>query len=128
MTKYLKIDEQTINDLSIFGRAGKASVYDLYHRTVSQGGAARLKEMFKFPLSDERLINERAAVFRYFSENEYAFPANSETIGAVAYYLGNDDVRSQLQPGGQSIGQWMKDMVALDAAYVFVRDGIQACL
>jgi len=128
MVKYLKIDEQTISDLSIFGNSGKASIYDLYNKTCTQGGGAKLAELFRHLLSDENMINERVEVYRFFSTKEYAFPVDSETIGALAYYIENNDVRSQLEIGRQSLGQRFKDMVAADSGYVFVHDGVQACL
>lgn len=126
--KYLKIDEQTTNDLSIFGRSGKTSVYDLYHKTQTQGGGLRLEALFRHPLADVQLINARAELYKFFSTEEYAFPVDSATVGGLAYYLENDDVRSQLQVEGQSIGQRFKDMVAADSDQVFVHDGVQAAL
>jgi DNA mismatch repair protein MutS len=128
MDKLLIIDEQTINDLSIFGRSGKPSIYDLYNGTTTQGGAAILEGLFRHPLADERLINARSAVYQFFSSTDYSFPVDAPTIGTLAYYLENTDVRSQLQTGGQSLGQRLKDMVAADSDTVFVHDGVQACL
>ncbi|WP_127132895.1 MutS-related protein [Pseudoflavitalea rhizosphaerae] len=128
MSTLLKTDEQTMSDLSIFGRSGKASIFDLYNKTTTQGGSARLNHLFRHPLSDEKLINEKAAIFRFFASRELLFPVDSESIGGIVYYLQNDDVRSQLQLGGQSFGQLFKDMVAADASQVFVNDGVQAVL
>ncbi|HWK06604.1 MAG TPA: hypothetical protein VNS58_23375 [Puia sp.] len=126
--KYLKIDEQTISDLSIFGKSGKSSVFDLYNKTSTQGGGAKLEVLFRQPLADEQAINGKAAIYQFFSTQDYAFPIDSSTIGALAYYLENDDERSQLQIGRQSMGQRFKDMVAADAEQVFVHDGVQAAL
>ena len=126
--KYLKVDEQTISDLSIFGKSGKASVYSLYNKTRTQGGGARLEELFRRPLSDEKMINELSEVYRFFSHDPIPFPVESEIIGTVAYYLENNDIRSQLQTSEQSISQRLKDMVASDSDFVFVHDGVQAVL
>lgn len=126
--KYLHVDEQTISDLSIFGKSGKASVYALYNKTSTQGGGARMEYLFRHPMADEREINRMAALYKFFSTKEYNFPVDSETISGLAYYLENDDVRSQLQMGGQSLGRRFRDMVATDADQVFVHDGVQACL
>jgi DNA mismatch repair ATPase MutS len=126
--KYLKIDDQTLSDLSIFETSGKPSIYGLYNKTRTQGGAAKLENLFRHPLADEHSINERAAVFEFFSRREYIFPLDAETVGSLAYYMENNDVRSQLQAGGQSFGQRLKDMVSTDADFVFVRDGVQATL
>jgi len=124
----LKIDEQTSNDLGIFGRPGKTSVYDLYNKTSTQGGGTRLALLFKAPLADATEINARAELYRFFSLHGYVFPIDAATVGAVAYYLENEDVRSQLQGGRESISSKFKQMVAADADFVFVRDGVQATL
>lgn len=126
--KYLKIDDQTLSDLSIFEKSGRPSIFGLYNKTRTQGGAAKLENLFRHPLADEHSINERAALFEFFSRQEYIFPLDSETIGSLAYYMENNDVRSQLQPGGQSFGQRLRDMVSIDADFVFVHDGVQATL
>lgn len=128
MLKYLKADEQTISDLSIFGRSGKSSVYDLYNKTSTQGGSAKLEELFRHPLSDENAINAKAELFKFFSLHDHRFPLDSETIGGLAYYLENNDIRSQIQVGGQSIAQKLRDMVAADPEYVFAHNGVQAAL
>jgi DNA mismatch repair protein MutS len=126
--KYLIIDEQTISDLAIFGKPGKPGIYELFNKTITQGAGKKLEELFRHPLSEETLINERAALYRFFSEEEFTFPVDSETISMLAYYMENDDVRSQLTVGTQSIGQRFKGMVAADSDQVFVNDGVQAVL
>lgn len=125
---YLSIDEQTISDLGIFSKGGKPSVFDRYNNTVTQGGGRKLETLFRHPLSDEILINERSAVYRFFSASGHAFPVDSATVSTVAYYMENDDVRTQLQMGGQSLGRKFRDMVATDADQVFVHDGVQATI
>lgn len=126
--KYLNIDDQTISDLSIFGSVGKSSIYELFNKTVTQGGSSRLEKLFRSPLSDEHEINRRAGLYKFFSDSEYTFPVDSETIGALAYYMGNDDVRTQIQVGGQSFSQRIKDMVAVDGDQRFVHDGVQGAI
>ncbi len=126
--KYLIIDEQTINDLSIFDKGGKPSVFDVYHKTLTQGGSNKLKELFRHPFSDEQIINQRSELYKFFSINEYAFPVDSQTIGSMTYYLANDDVRSQLQTSGQSMSQRFKDIIGGDSSQVFVNDGVQSGL
>jgi len=128
MVQYLKADDQTMSDLAILAKPGKPSVYDVYNRTVTQGGAARLEALFRHPLSDETAINAASQVFRFFSERSYAFPVDSATVGQLAYYMENDDVRSRLHTGDLSLGQRVRDMVAADATHVFVHDGVQAAL
>ena len=53
-----KIDKQTLDDLAIFGNNRTKSVYDIFNRTRTRGGAKILEEMFLYPLSDADQINE----------------------------------------------------------------------
>lgn len=127
MNNLLQTDEQTINDLALIGRPGKPSVYEIYNKTVTQGGAARLLALFREPMVNEDEINRRSAIYSFFSRQDHHFPLDAVTMGAVAHYMENDDIRSQLQPG-QGFGQKFRSMVAADADYVFVEDGVLACL
>lgn len=123
--QYFSIDEQTVSDLVIFSSPGKQSVFELFNKTVTQGGASLLEKLFRSPMTDEVLINERAALYRFFTDRGYDFPVDSETVGAVAYYMGNDDVRTQIQVSGISFGRRLKDIVAADPDQIFVNDGVQ---
>lgn len=126
MVKHLKTDKQTADDLGLFGTPGKPSIYRLFNRTRTHGGAVRLEALFREPLSDENEINKRASTYRFFSDSAYRFPVDAATVGTVAHYMQNDDVRSQLQVGSQSLGQRFMDLVAVDSDEKFVRDGVYA--
>ena len=69
-----KIDKQTLDDLAIFGNNRTKSVYDIFNRTRTRGGAKILEEMFLYPLSDADQINERSDVIRYYRDIEAEFP------------------------------------------------------
>lgn len=45
-------DNQTLNDLSIFGKNKKSSIYGLFNKTCTNAGARLLESMFKQPISD----------------------------------------------------------------------------
>src|SRR6266550_291858 len=67
-------DKQTLEDLTIFGRQGSDSVYTIFNRTTTRGGASILEEMFRYPLSDEQAINRRSGIIRYFAALGITFP------------------------------------------------------
>lgn len=87
-----------------------------------------MEHLFRNPLSDEGKIIDRVERYRIFSVQEYQFPVDSQTVGSLAYYMGNDDVRTQIVAGGQSLGQRLKDMVSMDGDQRFVHDGVQGAL
>ena len=43
-----KIDKQTLNDFAVFGTVRNQSVYEIFNRMHTRGGARRLEEMFQF--------------------------------------------------------------------------------
>lgn len=126
--KTIQTDEQTLDDLAIFGKSGGKSIYDLFNKTVTQGGARHLEEQFRNLLADPDEINRRSGAYAFFASMELSFPVDSVTMGTVAYYMQNDDIRSQLQVGGGGLAQRFQQMVAADAGYVFVEEGVQAVL
>ena len=63
-----KIDKQTLTDLAVFGTGKSQSVYEIFNRTHTRGGARLLEEMFQYPLSDmESILNRSEAIRHYMS-------------------------------------------------------------
>lgn len=60
-----KIDKQTLNDLAIFSMGRSLSVYEIFNRTRTRGGARLLEEMFMYPLSTIEEINSRGQIIGY---------------------------------------------------------------
>nr|WP_233173512.1 hypothetical protein [Pedobacter sp. ASV19] len=99
-------DKQTIDDLNIFSKSGSDSIYHIFNKTFTQGGAALLEEMFRSPLSDEKAINNRVAVLRYFQESKTAFPLQGNRFEEAERYLSNTDPRSRLSNQGFSMADF----------------------
>ena len=99
-------DKQTIDDLNIFSRSGSDSIYHIFNKTYTQGGATLLEDLFRNPLSDEQLINERVAILRYFQESKSTFPLQGNRFEEAERYLGNTDPRSRLSNQGFSMADF----------------------
>lgn len=82
-------DEQTIDDLRIFGRRESSGIYDLYNHTHTRGGEAVLKEMFRNPLSDKEAINRRSDIIANFVRIGAAFPFDALGLDMAEKYLVN---------------------------------------
>lgn len=118
-------DEQTLNDLAIFGKSGRASVYDLFKATT-RGGALVLEEMFRHPLSDEEEINKRSSIIRFFQEQEVEFPFKKEWFEAIGYYLDKRDRRVVwAMEESMSRSKWRKNSNA-DREYELLCRGMSA--
>ena len=119
-------DKQTLEDLNIFGKHGGDSVYNIFNRCATRGGAAILDEMFRYPLSDEASINRRCGIFRYFTETGIAFPFPSALFDAAEPYLSNTDERTKLIAQEHSVTRKFSNMIAPDAETQQVHNGVNA--
>lgn len=81
------IDKQTLDDLGIFGKRGKGSVYALYNHTNTHGGAALLEQWFRHPLSELQAIRQRSGIIQYLQQQDIAFPIRADLFDSVEQYL-----------------------------------------
>lgn len=119
-------DKQTINDLAIFNRVGGLSVYGLYNKTVTSGGALLLEEMFKNPLSNVAKIKERSDIINYFLKFELPFPFRVELFDTIEFYLKNNDSRSRLVAHENDLESKFKRAIGSDADYEQIHKGVVA--
>lgn len=118
-------DRQTLEDLKIFDRAGD-SLFQLFNRCATRGGAAVLEDMFSHPLCDHIAINRRSGIIRFFSENPMEFPVRSIHFDAIDPYLSNVDERTRLSAQEHSISKKISSMIAADTETVMIHKGITA--
>lgn len=120
------IDSQTLSDLGIFNGPGGDSIFSIYNRTVTVGGAEILKEMFSYPLNDAKAINERIDIFRQFTDSAIAFPFRIELFSIAEKYLENTDQRTKLRDTPVSISKKIIDLVAPEAEEKMLLKGIHS--
>lgn len=88
---HLQTDEQTIEDLGIFGKQQGSGIYDMYNHSHTRGGEQLLQEMFRAPLSDKAAINQRSGIIRHFTRLRLAFPYSASLFDLAEKYLTNPD-------------------------------------
>lgn len=121
-------DAQTVADLGIFHKGAEHSLYALYNRTSTRGGAQVLEDMFRYPLNDALSINKRSSIIRYFSEQKINFPFGPELFDIAEHYLSDRDERTRLSAWQQSFGQKISGLVATDTAFKNKVKGITALI
>ncbi|QEC43828.1 MutS-related protein [Pseudobacter ginsenosidimutans] len=84
---YLLTDEQTIEDLRIFGKRDSQGLFDLYNHSHTRGAEAVLKEMFTKPLSDQQEINRRSDIIKNFAAMNMRFPFEGALFDMAEKYL-----------------------------------------
>jgi DNA mismatch repair ATPase MutS len=97
--RLLDTDEQTLDDLGIFGRQQAEGIFGIYNHTHSRGGERLLREWFKTPLADRDEINNRLDTIRQFAVRKTEFPLSGSVLDRIEKYLshaqndGNDGLR-----------------------------------
>ncbi|HEY0176686.1 MAG TPA: DNA mismatch repair protein [Pedobacter sp.] len=101
MMTNLATDEQTIEDLGIFGKHNDSGIYHLYDQTQTRGGEALLKKLFLHPIADKDEINRRSGIIEYFATRKIAFPFDAILFDMAEKYLTN--VQEQGKIKGQKV-------------------------
>ena len=123
-----RIDKQTLNDLAILSAGANKSVYEIFNRTHTRGGAKVLEEMFQYPLSEYDLIANRSAAIRYYQECGMEFPFRAAIFDAIEFYLDNTDTRSQLMSQNNTLEWKVKNLMGAETGYTWIQNGILGCL
>lgn len=120
------VDKQTLDDLNIFTKKGRDSVFGLFNRTRTRGGAELLEQMFRYPLSDANAINHRIGIISSFQSAQLAFPFREEWFDIIEQYLSNADERSQLSHDDNKLGRTFNSLIGADSAFKQIAKGVEA--
>src|SRR5882757_1958686 len=121
-------DNQTLDDLNIFGKRSGNSIYELFNRTSTRGGAEILEQFFLYPLADIHEINNRSEIIQYFTTAKIDFPFKTNLFDIIEQYLENTDSRSRLAPEENTLGRKFNSLIGADAAYKFLFNGVCATI
>ncbi|HVW58529.1 MAG TPA: hypothetical protein VHC48_00790 [Puia sp.] len=124
----LTIDKQTLDDLNIFGRRNRDSIYTIFNHTHTRGGAEVLEQLFRYPLSDAAAINRRSGIIKYFRERATAFPFKGDLFDAAEQYLSDTDERSRLSLEDNTLRRKFDHLIGSDAEHQLVFKGIAALI
>lgn len=122
------VDKQTLDDLNVFNKKGRDSVFGLFNHTRTRGGAEILEQMFRYPLSDAGAINQRSQVIRFFQTGNITFPFKEEWFDLVEQYLSNADERSKLQNDEGKLGRTLNSLIGADTAYRQIAKSVTAVI
>lgn len=91
----LHTDDQTIEDLRIFGKRDSKGIYDLYNQTRTRGGEGILAEMFRHPLCHRDEINRRSSLIAHFAQHNVQFPFSASLFDMAEKYLANANAQTK---------------------------------
>lgn len=120
------IDQQTLDDLTIFGKRGSDSIYAIFNHTHTKGGADILEHMFRAPLSDQQTIKHRSEIIQFFRNLNTAlsFPFSPDLFDSAEEYLKNIDTRSQLRAEEDTLHRKVNGLLGTDGAYQSIQKGV----
>lgn len=118
------IDQQTIDDLNIFGKHGKNSVFSMYNNTRTKGGALLLEEMFRHPLDDFGVIKRRQDIIQYFYHKRTDFPFEGAVFDSVEYYLSNTDTRNRIDAHDNKLKKQFQRLMKTDTEFQMIHKSI----
>lgn len=106
----------------IFERGGAKSIFEIYNKTYSRGGARLLDGMFRNPLSEYEKIKKRIDNILFFKQHVVTFPFTGSMFDVIEFYLNNNDQRTQLAEKN------LKTIVSGDPESAWIHNGIAGCL
>ncbi|MFD2874228.1 hypothetical protein ACFS5N_17230 [Mucilaginibacter ximonensis] len=121
-------DKQTLDDLNIFGHHNGDSIYSIFNRCVTRGGAAVLEDFFRSPLSDVAEISRRSEIIKYFASAQIELPFQPAIFDALQVYLSNTDERSKLVAQDVSLGKKVAGFLNTDVTVAQIQKGILAAI
>lgn len=123
-----KTDKQTLEDLNIFSKPGKESVFNIYNHTYTSGGSDILEKLFLYPLDNVNAINNRSLTIQYFSQVKTLFPIKSADLDSAEAYLSMTDPRTRLSSDHQNLGKKISNLISADGDYKMISQGIVAIM
>ncbi len=121
-------DKQTKEDLGIFSKGKKNSVYDIFNKTATHGGSAMLREMFEQPLSDAIKINHRSNIILILSKNQVEFPFRSDLFDIAEFYLSNTDIRTRINLHEDNLERKFKSFTGSDQNFKHIKKGVESII
>ncbi len=121
-------DKQTLDDLAIFGRHGSDSIFTIFNKTATVGGAGLLEQIFRQPLSSQAAINNRVDAIRFFNSAGIGFPFQTGLFDTLEQYLLNTDERSVLSDENNTLAGKFSNLIAEETAYKTLSRGVMAAI
>ncbi|HVK48034.1 MAG TPA: hypothetical protein VM488_09325 [Pseudobacter sp.] len=122
------IDRQSLDELNLMGKFRQGSVYFLFNQVKTRGGEQLLDSLFRHPLMDEQLINERTAIFHFFQQADLRFPFDAQQVTLMREYADANNEQGQL---GSYVNVLLKkglSALTRDERYKTLIQGLQATI
>lgn len=121
-----KTDKQTVEDLALFGTRRGRSVYGIFNRSATAGGASALEQMFQSPLSSRPEIERRSRTIRFFTESLVEFPFEGALLDSIEFYISNWDERTRISSHEDNLERKVRSALGSDSSFEQLKRGVMA--
>lgn len=121
-----KTDKQTVEDLALFGTRRGRSVYGIFNRSATAGGASALEQMFQSPLSSKPEIERRSRTIRFFTESLVEFPFEGALLDSIEFYISNWDERTRISSHEDNLERKVRSALGSDSSFEQLKRGVMA--
>jgi len=121
-------DKQTLDDLNILGRYKTNSIFSMFNHTVTTGGSRLLEQMFQSPMTNDKDINERSAIFSFFEKIKVNLPFRSEEFDEVENYVRSAQSSNRLIATMNLTRVKLMHFLFNDKEYDVLRKGLEASI
>lgn len=118
-------DKQTLEDLNLLGKFKQNSVFSLFNKMETRGGERLLETMFKEPMTNAHVINERSRVFAYFQTKDLQFPISKDEFAVVADYLDSAGDQNLILAGFNMLTKKILSYTVKDERFQQMQSGLK---
>ncbi len=122
------IDKQSLDELNLMGKFRQGSVYYLFNQVKTRGGEQLLDQLFRTPLTDAVVINQRTEVFRFFQEEQLQFPFDPQQVLLMREYVDAAASSGRLQVLAGVLLKKTLSSLTRDDRYKMLIQGLQATI
>lgn len=122
------IDRQSQDELNLMGKFRQGSVYFLFNQVKSRGGEHLLDQLFKQPLTDEREINDRTAIFAFFQQAQLQWSFDAQQVQLMQEYVDSTSNKGLLFTYANILMRKALATLTRDEKYKSLIQGLQATI
>ena len=122
------IDKQTQEDLNLFGKFRKNSIFSLFNQTKTKEGESLLEKMFQNPLTNTEEIENRNKIIQYFQNLNINFPISKELYEESVAYIDFLSHKTTLKTIFNTFGHKINARISMDKQFETLQSGILSFL
>ncbi|MBL1407352.1 MutS-related protein [Sphingobacterium faecale] len=126
--KKFHTDNQTLEDLNVFGKFKKGSLFQLYNRTQTTRGEKLLERWLKEPFTEIAPIRDRQALIKELAAYPHDFPINLENLKKADIYLRQPIATNYVSSLGNLSLKKLKQLIGIDSEWEIFSSSLKATL